>query len=404
MPPRIDTCRRLPSLALSATSCVVALATVLLATMLLAISPQPALALEHVTVALPGQPEKNLSGDPIVEARDGGMLLKTADGAIHRLPAATIRDRKSDSEPLVPLTREELTAQLLAELPPGFRIHNSKNYIVCYNTTPTYAEWTSSLLERLQRAFISYWKKQKSPVKAPEQPLVVLVFADQASYADYSKKDLGSSVSNIIGYYNLETNRIMMYDLTGMQAFRQNAGARGSRHDISELLSQPEAEPLVATIVHEATHQIAFNCGLQTRMVANPFWLTEGMATFFETPDLGSSRSWSGIGNVNYSRFDLFHDNYDAGKVIPLERMLTDDKLFQTPATAVDSYAQAWAWNYFLIRSRPKEYAEYMKTIAAKPVLVEDKKGQRVKEFRAAFGDDLQTLEDDFYRMMNRVK
>ena len=45
-----------------------------------------------------------------------------------------------------------------------------------------------------------------------------------------------------------------------------------------------------------------------------------------------------------------------------------------------------------------------MKTIAAKPVLVEDKQGQRVKEFRAAFGDDLQTLEDDFYRMMNRVK
>ena len=87
-----------------------------------------------------------------------------------------------------------------------------------------------------------------------------------------------------------------------------------------------------------------------------------------------------------------------------LNRMLTDDKLFQTPETAVDSYAQAWAWNYFLIRSRPKEYAAYMKTIAAKPVLVEDKQGQRVKEFRAAFGVDLKTLEDDFYRMMNRVK
>lgn len=371
---------------------------------LVAVSPRPALALEHLTVVLPGQPQKQLSGEPIVKARDGGMLLKTADGAIHRLPAATIRSRKSDSEPLMPLTREELAAKLLAELPGGFRIHHSKNYIVAYNTTPTYAEWTSSLLERLQRAFISFWKKQKSPVKAPEQPLAVLVFADQASYAEYSKKDLGASVSNIIGYYNLETNRIMMYDLTGMQALRQSAGIRGSRHDISQLLSQPEAEPLVATIVHEATHQIAFNCGLQTRMVANPFWLTEGMATFFETPDLGRSSSWSGIGNVNYSRFDLFQENYDAGKVLPLERMLTDDKLFQTPATAVDCYAQAWAWNYFLIRSRPKEYAEYMKTIAAKPVLLEDKPGQRVKEFRDAFGADLGALEDDFYRMMNRVK
>ncbi|BBO31543.1 DUF1570 domain-containing protein [Lacipirellula parvula] len=377
---------------------------VLLAT-LVASSPLPsAQALERLTVALPDQPPKQLVGEAIVEARDGGMLLKTADGAIHRLPAATIRNRKTDSEKLVPLTREELTKQLLAELPPGFRIHDSKNYIVCYNTTRTYAEWTSSLLERLQKAFIAYWKKQKSPVETPEQPLVVLVFADQASYADYAKKDLGSSVSNIIGYYNLETNRIMMYDLTGMQAFRQNSGDRGSLHDISQLLSQPQAEPLVATIVHEATHQIAFNCGLQTRMVANPYWLTEGMATFFETPNLSSSRSWSGIGNVNYSRFDLFRDNYSAGKIVPLERMLSDDKLFTTPETAVDSYAQAWAWNYFLIQTRPKEYAGYLKMIAEKPLLLEDKKGQRVREFRQHFGDDLAELEDAFYRKMDRVK
>jgi hypothetical protein len=376
-----------------------------LATGFCALTATPtAYALEHLTVTLPGQPQKQLSGEPLVEARDGGMLLKTADGAIHRLPASTIRKRTSDSEPLVPLTREELTAKLLAELPPGFRIHDSKNYIVCYNTTPTYAEWTSSLLERLQRAFITFWKKQKADVNAPEQPLVVLVFADQASYAEYAKKDLGASVSNIIGYYNLETNRIMMYDLTGMQALRQDAGVRGSRHDISALLSRPEAEPLVATIVHEATHQIAFNCGLQTRMAANPFWLTEGMATFFETPDLGSSRSWSGIGNVNYSRFDLFQQNYNAGKIMALEQMIDDDKPFTTPATAVDAYAQAWAWNYFLIRTRPKVYAAYLKTLAAKPVLVEDKPGQRLKEFREHFGEDLGQLEADFYRTMNRVK
>lgn len=366
--------------------------------------PSPASALERLTVVLPGQQPKQLAGEAIVKARDGGMLLKTPDGAIHRLPASTIRDAKSDDEPMVMLTREQMSAQLLAELPPGFRIHNSKNYIVCYNTTPTYAEWTSSLLERLQRAFIAYWKKQRSPVKAPDQPLVVLVFADQASYADYSKKDLGTSVSNIIGYYNLESNRIMMYDLTGMQALRQSVGARGSRHDITALLSQPQAEPLVATIVHEATHQIAFNCGLQKRMVANPYWLTEGLATFFETPDLASSRSWSGIGNVNYSRFDLFQDNYNAGKVLSLERMLSDDKLFTTPETAVDSYAQAWAWNYFLIRSRPKEYAAYLKQISEKPLLVEDKPGQRLVDFRRHFGDDLNSLEDNFYRSMNRVK
>ena len=362
-------------------------------------------ALEHVTVVLePGAAPRQLSGEAIVEARDGGMLLKTADGAIHRLPADAIRQRTTDDAPLVMLDREQLTERLLAELPPAFQVHQSKNYIVCYNTTRTYATWTSSLLERLQKAFVTYWKKQGCDVKSPENPLPVLVFGDQASYAQYARRDLGPAVNGVIGYYSIESNRIVMYDLTGMQALRQQDTNRGSLHDISALLSLPEAEPLVATIVHEATHQISFNCGLQTRMVENPLWLSEGLAVFFETPDLSSSRSWSGIGNVNYSRFDRFCANYDAGRVTPLAKMVGGDELFRDPKTAVDAYAQAWAWNYFLIRSRPKEYAAYLKTLAARPVLVADEPAQRVAAFKEHFGADLEGLESAFYRHMDRVK
>jgi hypothetical protein len=370
-----------------------------------ALTSPPAYSLEHVTVVLnPGDKPKKLSGHAVVEAQDGGMLLKSADGGLHVLSAETIRSRETDSKPLVMLTREQLTEQVLAELPPGFRVHDSKNYIVLYNTTRTYAEWSSSLLERLQRAFIKYWEKRGCKVKAPEQPLVVLVFSDKASYAEYSRAELGAAVGNVIGYYSPNSNRTVMYDLTGMQAVRREGGSRGSLHDITDLLSQPEAEPLVATIVHEATHQISFNCGLQTRLVANPLWLSEGLATFFETPDLSSSRSWSGIGNVNYSRFDRYLDNYDAGRVTPLARMISDDQVFRDPETAVDSYAQAWAWNYFLIRWKPKEYAAYLKMLAEKPLLVDDDPKKRLAEFRKHFGADLEHLEAEFYRRMDRVK
>lgn len=369
------------------------------------LAPPAAFSLEHVTVVLePGDKPKKLSGEAVVEAQDGGMLLKSADGGLHLLPADTIRSRKTDSKPLVMLTREQLTEHVLAELPPGFRVHDSKNYIVFYNTTRTYAEWSSSLLERLQRAFIAYWEKRGCKVKAPEQPLVVLVFSDKASYAEYSRAELGAAVGNVIGYYSPHTNRTVMYDLTGMQAVRREGSSRGSLHDITDLLSQPEAEPLVATIVHEATHQISFNCGLQTRLVANPLWLSEGLATFFETPDLASSRSWSGIGNVNYSRFDRYLDNHDAGRVTSLTRMIGDDQIFRDPETAVDSYAQAWAWNYFLIRWKPKEYAAYLKMLADKPLLVDDDPKKRLAEFRKHFGADLESLEAEFYRRMDRVK
>src|SRR5690606_3637057 len=132
----------------------------------------------------------------------------------------------------------------------------------------------------------------------------------------------------------------------GMQSLRRLDNRRGTTHDINNMLSQPEAEPLVATIVHEATHQIAFNCGLQKRFADNPVWLAEGLAMYCETPDLSSRSSWSGFGNVNYARWDLYRKNANDGKVGTLRSLIIDDDRFRNPRTAVDAYAEAWAWNY----------------------------------------------------------
>jgi len=361
-----------------------------------------AAALEHLVVR-EEDGEKKLSGEIVVEAANG-LLLKTADNAYHRILTPAIRSRTTDSKPLVMLDKKQLAERLLAELPPGFQIHHSKNYVVCYNTTRVYAEWTSSLLERLQKAFIAHWKKKGCEVAPPEHPLPVIVFGDQASYAEWSRADLGPAVNNVIGYYNLDSNRITMYDLTGMQTLARDEGYhRGSMRDISDLLSTPAAEPLVATIVHEATHQISFNCGLQTRLVDNPLWMSEGLAVYFETPDLNSSRSWSGIG-VNYARWDRFLENLDEDRVPPLSRLVADDELFRHPETAVDSYAQAWAWNYFLIKWRPKEYAGYLKEIKDQPLLTPPDPKRRLAAFRKYFGSDFDELEDEFFRQMQRIE
>jgi hypothetical protein len=92
----------------------------------------------------------------------------------------------------------------------------------------------------------------------------------------------------------------------------------------------------------------------------------------------------------------------DAGRVPPLVQMIAGDELFQNPETAVDTYAQAWAWNYFLIKWRPKEYAAYLKAIAGKPLLAQDGRKARIAEFRKHFGTDLAKLEQEFYRQMER--
>lgn len=368
-----------------------------------ALPARHAYAVEHVLANIDGQ-ERELSGKILLEGPGGGVLLETDDGAMWPIEAQMIRSRSSDSEPLVPLDKEQLAERLLKEMGRGFKVHESKNYVVVFNTTPVYAQWCSSLLERLQRAFIAFWKKRGCDVKAPSAPLAVLVFNSKASYLRYAKKELGEGAGNAIGYYSFQTNRIVMYDLTGMQQLYRENSRRGSKHDITALLSQPQAEPLVATIVHEATHQISFNCGLQKRFSFPPVWLSEGMAVYFETPDLSGSRSWGGIGKVNYSRWDRYRARVRAGQAIRLKNMVVNDKLFRDPRTAVDAYAAAWAWNYFLIKWHPKEYAAYLKTLGEKPLLEVDDKATRLADFGKHFGEDFGELEDDFYRRMSRLK
>jgi len=160
----------------------------------------------------------------------------------------------------------------------------------------------------------------------------------------------------------------------------------------------------VATIVHEATHQIAFNCGLQKRFSDNPVWLAEGLAMFCETPDLFSNRSWSGIGKVNYERWDLYRNNANADRVDSLRSLIVDDSRFRNSRTAVDAYAEAWAWTYFLITWHTDEYVAYLNDIADKPLLTPAHKQARLADFTKHFGSDFAKLEDEFYRRMSRIE
>jgi hypothetical protein len=233
------------------------------------------------------------------------------------------------------------------------------------------------------------------------------VFADRQSYDQASREDLPAGTGTIVGFYSLRSNRINMFDLTGSEAVQNqnSAGAnrRGSMREINQMLSQPAATPLVATIVHEATHQIAFNCGMQTRFADIPLWLCEGMAVYFEAPDLASRSGWQGIGRVNYPRLDKFRTNLGSWHDGSLEEMLRDSKRFRDPKTALDAYADAWALNYYLIKYQPKAYTAYLKDLAEKRPLIDDGPDQRLTEFRKRFGE-LRKLEQDFLKQMSRVK
>ena len=162
-----------------------------------------------------------------------------------------------------------------------------------------------------------------------------------------------------------------MYDLTGVESQGRGPGRNRTAAQINQILAQPDALRTVATIVHEATHQIAFNCGLHTRLSDCPLWFSEGIAEYFETPDLRSAKGWSGIGkDVNQPRLEQFQQYLAARPANSLETLLRDDTRFRDPKQSLDAYAEAWALTYFLIRQHPKEYVAYLAMLSKKKPLL----------------------------------
>jgi hypothetical protein len=361
-----------------------------------------AAGLDHVSTERDGRP-LHLTGQIVTEAVDGGVLLRDREGVLWAVPAEEITRRSRDDQPYQPMSRAELSARMTQQLP-GFRLHDTANYLIAYNTSPAYAQWCGALYERLYRAFRNYWERRGFVLRNPDMPLIVLVFDTRDSYANYARAELGDAVGNVFAYYSLQSNRVVMHDLTSSQAKPGEFARATNSAQINRLLARPGAEWMVATIIHEATHQLAYNCGFHTRLADIPLWVSEGLAVYFETPDLESTRGWRNIGGIHPTRLEQFRRYLSRRDADSLVTLITDDNRFRHPQSAEDAYAEAWALTYFVIRRFPKQYHEYLRLMADKPPLIYDTPEERLETFKNIFGEDLQALDAQFLDYMRTVR
>ncbi len=339
--------------------------------------------------------EQTVTGRIRVQAQDGGLLLEDRQGFLWPITTSQTPVRETLEAPFTAMTADELTTSLQAEFGTGFEVVRTPHYLICTNAGPGYGEWCGQLFERLHIGFQKFWKDRLPGLEAPDRPLVAIAFATQKEYQDFQVTDAGGVVGAAQGYFSSRTNRMVLFD--------QSTTGPALNRTAAEIQKQALHNPgNIATVIHEAVHQLSFNIGLQTRYADNPVWFSEGMAMYFETPDLEARSGWRTIGQINPVRLDRYR-TLAKQRSPEIRSLLATDDRFRAPQLAVDAYAEAWALHFFLLRTQKEKYNSYLRQLTAKPPMKWDTPDQRVADFETAFGP-LAEVEKEQAKFMARQR
>ena len=356
-------------------------------------SVAPAYALDYVTFRENGK-KVTRDGRIIREDTGGNFVLEERDGCWRVIQPKDIIEQWSDDVEFTPYTRKEMKKRLEAEFPKEFRFHETKRYIIVFDTTIAYATWCGQLLEQLDTAFLANWQAKGFDLTEPEFPLVAVIFADYGNFVRCSQSEVGPSAAQINAYYNQQSNRIVFYDLTGLEVY---GGVRGSTsRRIREIMSRPDSAKAVSTFVHEAAHQISYNCGMFQRYASCPVWVSEGIATLYETPDFNSVKAWSSDIKVNQNRLSRFYRYIsERNPQEPIKELVLSDESFQfsNGDSVLDSYATCWTMLHYLNAKHGDKLVEYLKIISEKQPFIPDDREKRFRDFESVFGSDWERLQ-----------
>jgi hypothetical protein len=300
---------------------------------------------DNLTLEISGKTIE-LDGEILIEAVDKSLYFQSIDGKIWFVKPDQIKAKTDDDSEIKPISKKQLGKQLLTELPDGFRIYETKHYVIAYQNELAYARWIGGLYEsRLYRAFETFWKKKKKfDLDKPSFPLAAIIFGSKAQYDQHVQRELGAG-QTMVAYYNLQTNRVTMYDLT---SDRRNPSQDLDDRKIDQILRNP--------------------------------------------------------GLVNDGRLRNFIQYYPNREKDALKKMLESDDRLRDPETALDGYAEAWAFNHFLLNKHSEAFVDYLKFMSTKKALITDEPATRVADFKKFLGEDLGALDEEFIEYVRGLK
>jgi len=340
---------------------------------------------------------REVTGRRAAVGRDGTVLIEDRAGRLQMFPAKAIQTHVALEEPWVPYTNEELAKELLTRLGPEFTVTETDHYLILANSSEDYAEFCGKILEKVSTEFQKFMVGLGVDVKLPERRLPVLIFAAVTEFEAYaSQLHPEISFADTPGFYTVRDNLVLLQDLTRDRSLRTAAAIRRSLAD----------QPLqVATMIHEAVHQLAFNTGVQVRMADNPVWFAEGLSLCFEQPSIRTPLLWLRPNLVNARHHaEFLRISEDSALPIPLADLIRQDALFQQTGTAAAAYAESWALVTWLVRERPEQLGKWIERLRQQKPLVPVTAAERSALFVDVFGVRPDELEMQITKDIRRLR
>jgi hypothetical protein len=346
--------------------------------------------------------------------------LMGRDGRLDRLEVKRIESHQQVSTTFRSLTSIEIRDELKREFGGSHDVRASEHFVLC--GPKGHLEGIVPLLEDVYRSAQRYFSVRGFPIKKPEFPLVAVIYPSRSSFSEQCRSDHVADMPGLMGYYLPQSNRVSLFDpgdsaTSALEApsivepSKVFAGAEPARLPWERPREAAKFEGLATrgtlrdTIVHETTHQVAYNTGLHPRLGETPRWVVEGLATLFEAPGVREGGSKSGpiaqrINRERYLRFGSFAKSRRPAR--SLRAFIGQDEMLQQ--ATLDFYCQAWALTFYLVESRPADYARYLKRLSEHDPLKECTPKDRMKDFETSFSTEIDRVEVDFLRYMERLK
>ncbi len=238
-------------------------------------------------------------------------------------------------------------------LPRRFVDYEGKRFIVISDAAPGWSRQQAALLDRTYHQFARFARRLDVKPLPLRHKLVCVLFQEHDDYRRFARTRDGVTAEWISGYYSPKNDRIVFYNIETNPDFAEAIQVSESAQRIARVeghtpaargrLREEYKKAAIATVVHEAVHQLSFHTRIQSPQIQNPLWLSEGLATAFETDR--PNRSF-GPDHIYDLREEQFTELLDAGKLIPLRELVTYSNM---PDNEDDTIAAVYHQSYSLV-------------------------------------------------------